>query len=247
MKASVSPTAVLLALVFPLCGVASGLAQDAIVQKDGQRREGQIVAVKGDAIRIKIGPAETGIPLASVASVTMAAPKAFDDAIGAWQRGDAARTLATLGPLVETFNGLPTPWAERASALLGEVYLSANQVEKATAAFAAFQKLYPNAGSSADVGLARLALASKDYATARAKLVPIVDKAKSTKLPAPGESAVFGQALFLLAQVQESSAENPEALENYLLVGTIFSEDQSVVAKAEERAKALKEKGVIVP
>jgi len=247
MKASVSPAAAIfaflvLASVSPICR-----AQDVVVQKDGGRREGQILGVKADSIRIKIGPAETGIPMANVASVTMAAPKAFADALALWQKGDATKALSVLAPLAQNFKGLPTIWAQRASALLGEVYLAASQTDKAEAAFADFQKLYPDAGSSVDVGLAELAIAKKDYGGARAKLDPIVAKAKAIKLPDSDTSAVYGQALYLLGQVQESSAENAEALENYLLAVTLFHEDQAVVAKATERANALKEKKTIVP
>lgn len=248
MKASVSPAVAIFAVLILAVGSLVCRAQDIVVQKnDGLPREGQILGVKAGAIRIKIGPAETGIPLANVASVTMASPKAYSDAMLLWQKGDAAKTLPVLLPLVENFNGLPTKWAERASALLSEVYLAASQTDKAEATFANFQKLYPAAGSSAEVGLARLALAKKDFAGARGKLVPIVEKAKATKFPDSSTSAVYGQALYLLGQVQEASVENAEALENYLLAVTLFHEDQAVVAKATERANALKEKSVIVP
>lgn len=248
MKASVSPAAAIFAVLILAAGSLICRAQDVVVQKnDGLAREGQILGVKAGVIRIKVGPAETGIPMANVASVTMAPPKAYTDAMALWQKGDTAKTLPILVPLVENFNGLPTKWAERASALLGEVYLAASQTDKAEAAFADFQKLYPAAGSSADVGLARLAIAKKDFEGARVKLVPIVEKAKATKFPDSSTSAVYGQALFLLGQVQEASAENAEALENYLLAVTLFHEDQAVVAKATERANALKEKSVIVP
>ncbi len=247
MKASVSPAVAILATLFLACVSSYCHAQDVVVQKDGQRREGQILGVKSDTIRIKVGPAETGVPMTNVASVVMAAPKAYTDALAQWQKADAAKTLLLLTPLVENFNGLPTKWAERASALLGEVYLSAGQTEKAEAAFASFQKLYPEAASTADVGLARLAIAKKDFDAARVKLVPIVEKAKTLKLPDSGDSAVYGQALFLLGQVQESSGENAEALENYLLVVTLFHEDEAVAAKAAEQANLLKEKNVIVP
>lgn len=248
MKASVSPAAVIFAVLILASGSQMSRAQDVVVLKnDGQRREGQILGVKADAVRIKIGPAETGIPMSNVASVTMAPPKAYSDALTLWQAGDAAKTLTVLGPLVENFNGLPIDWAQRASALLGEVYLATSQTDKAEAAFATFQKLYPGAGTSADVGLARLAISKKDFAGARQKLLPIVEKAKATKIADPANSAVFGQALFLFGQVQEASAENADALENYLLVVTLFHEDHAVVAKAGERANALKEKNVIVP
>jgi TolA-binding protein len=247
MKASVSPVAAIFAVLLLASGLPICRAQDVVVQKDGQRREGQILGLKAAAIRIKIGPAETGILMANVASVTMSPPKAYTDALALWQKGDATKTLPVLAPLVENFNGLPTKWAERASALLGEVYLATSQIDKAEAAFASFQKLYPNAGSGADVGLAELAIAKKDYDGARVKLVPIVEKAKATKYPDSDTSAVYGRALYLLGQVQESSAENAEALENYLLAVTLFHEDQAVVAKAAERANALKEKKFIVP
>lgn len=247
MNASVSPVAAIFAALFLAWLPSVSRAQDVVVTKDGQRREGQILGVKSAAIRIKVGPAETGIPMASVTSVTMAPPKAVEDALALWQKGDAAKTLSLLAPVVENFNGLPTEWAERASALLGEVYLASGQLDKAEAAFANFQKLYPEAASTADVGLASLAISKKDFASARSKLVPIVEKAKETKLPDSGGSAVYGKALYLLGLVQEAAAENSEALENYLLVVTVFHEDHAVVAKAGERASALKEKNVIVP
>lgn len=247
MKASVSPAVaiiVLLSLSF-FAGMAG--AQDVVVQKDGQRRPGQITAIKGDTLRLKVGPAETGIPMANVASVTMAAPKAFDETLAAWKSGDAEKSLSLLAPLVATFNGLPTKWAERASALLGELYLAVGKIDLAETAFGDFQKFYPEAAASADVGLARLAIEKKDFTGARVKLVPIVEVAKATKLPATGQSAIFGQALVLLGQVQEASSENSEALENYLLAIALFHEDEAVTKKAAERAKILEEKAVIVP
>lgn len=247
MKASVSPAVAIFALLtLPCLGLAT-LAQDVVVQKDGQQRPGQITGVKDNILRLKVGPAETGIPMANVASVSMAAPKAFDETLTAWQDGDTKKTLSLLTPLVAGFNGLPTKWAERASALLGEAFLSAGQIDKAAAAFADFQKAYPNAASTADVGLARLAIEKKDFSTARGKLMPIVEKAKAMKLPESGECAVYGQALYLLGLVQEASAENSEAMENYILVTTLFHEDKAVTQKARERASALAEKKVIVP
>ncbi len=246
MKASVSPLVAIFALL--LAGPFGLRAQDLVVQKsDKASRPGQILGVRDGTVRLKVGPVETGIPLSNVASVTMAPPKAYDQALELWQKGDAAKTLAVLEPLVKNFSGLPTKWAMRASALLGEVFLSLNQVDKAEAAFANFQKLYPDAGSSADVGLARLAIEKKEFAKARTLLVPIVEQAKATKFADSSTSAIYGQALYLLATVQESSAEKAEALENYLLAVTLFHEDPVVVAKATERANALKETKVIVP
>ena len=246
MNASVSRASAILTALFSVFAT-SAWAQDAVVQKDGQRREGQILGIRADTLRIKVGPVETTIPMTNVASVTMAPPQAFNDSLASWQKGDAAKTLSTLKPLVETFMGLPTNWAERATALLGEVYLASGQTAEAETIYKNFQKFYPNAGIFADVGLAHLAIEKKEFGVAREKLAPIVEAAKSKKLPESGESAVYGQALYLMGQVQEASAENAQALENYLLVVTLFHEDKAVVAKAEERANVLKQNKVIVP
>jgi tetratricopeptide (TPR) repeat protein len=167
--------------------------------------------------------------------------------MAAWQTGDAAKTLTVLKPLVDTFRGLPTTWAERASALLGEVYLAQDKVADAEAAFAAFQKAYPNAGALADIGLARLAVTKKDFAAAKAKLTPIVAEAAKVTLAGPGQSATYGQALYLMGMVRESEGDLPAALRDYLSAVTLFYEDGAVVAKAQERANVLIEKKVIVP
>ena len=246
MKASVSPAVMFFAFLIGL-SVTTGRAEDLIVQKDGVRREGQILAVKAGVIRLKVGPVETTVPMANVASVTMAPPKEFTEALSSWSKGNAAATLPLIKGLVEKFPALPTKWAERASALLGEALLATGNVAGAEVAFANFQKAYPDAGTSADVGLARLAIEKKDFAAARAKLSPIVEAARKTEIAKSGDCAVFGQALYLMGRTQEAAGENSEALESYLLAANIFREDEAVVSESLQRAKSLKEKNVIVP
>lgn len=114
----------LVATVSAAVSFSGVVAQDVILQKDGQRREGEITGVKADAIRIKIGPVETAVPLASVQSVEKTAPPDYDAATELWRNGNASGALAKLEPLSQKFIGLPTPWAERASSLLPELYIS---------------------------------------------------------------------------------------------------------------------------
>ena len=251
MKASLSPRTLNVAwLALSVVMAASTIlhAQDLVVQKDNQRREGLITGVTDGKVKIKIGPAETTIAMAQIASVTKAAPKAFDDGLAAWQKGDANQALTLLKPLVDTYGGLPTPWAERSSALLGDIYLALNQLPNAEAAFAAFQKAYPEATSQADIGLARLAVEKKDFATAKAKLEPVVAEASKVSVAPAGKNAAYGQAYYLMGVILESEGNYPEALRDYLTAVTLFSEDQAVVAQAQQRADILiKEKKVIVP
>jgi tetratricopeptide (TPR) repeat protein len=224
------------------------IAQDFIVQKDGQRREGEILGVVDGKLKIKVGPAETGIAMEQVASVTKAAPKEYEEAIQAWQEGNANKTLSLLKPVVVAFRGLPTEWAERAAALLGDVYLSLDQLPAAEGAFADFATSYPNATSLSEIGLARLAVSKKDFAAAKAKLLPIVSEADKVVAAPAGKSAAYGQAFYLMGLVHESEGAYPEALRDYLSTVALFHDDRAVVAKAQERADVLvKEKQVIVP
>lgn len=245
MKASVSPR-FLIAVCLGLAMTAIQ-AQDAITQKGQTQQPGQILSVGDGKIKFKVGPVETTVPLDRVVSVIKAPPKGYEDALAAWQTGDASKTLSLLKPVVDTFRGLPTPWAERASALLGEVYLSLDQMPAAEAAFADFQKAYPGATSISDIGLARLAVTKKDYATAKAKLEPVVAEAATVTLPGAGKSATYGQAFYLMGLIREAEGSYPEALRDYLSAATLFYEDKAVVAKAQERADVLIDKKVIVP
>jgi hypothetical protein len=50
-----------------------------------------------------------------------------------------------------------------------------------------------------------------------------------------------------MGRVLEQADQKSEALENYLLVTTIFNKDNASAAQAADRAKALTEEKVIVP
>jgi tetratricopeptide (TPR) repeat protein len=241
-RLSIATLAAILATAFSL------LAQDVVIQKDKQRREGEILGVADGKLKIRIGPAETSLPMDQVASVVKAPPKAYDDALKAWQEGNANKTLSLLKPIVDAFRGLPTDWAERASALLGDVYLSIDQVPAAETAFGEFTKAYPGSKSLSDIGLARLAVSRRDFTDAKARLAPIIDEAESVITAEAGKGPTYGQAFYLMGIVHENEGAYPEALRDYLSAVTLFPDDEAVVAKAQERADFLiKEKQVIVP
>lgn len=249
MKASVTPKVILSALLFFTALLPATIqAQDSLVLTNGQRQEAQILGVADGRVRVKKGPVESSLPLEQVASVRMAPPKAFEDAMTAWKTGDAAKTLVPLKSVISTFSGLPVSWAERASALLGEVLLASGDIPGAEAAFASFQKSYPKATGLAQVGLARLAVEKKNYDEAAAKLAPIVAAARKTIMAESGRSAELGQACYLMGNVLESQGKYPEAMEHYLLAVTVFYEDPATVSRAQARADALsKEKNAAVP
>jgi len=247
MKASVSPWAIFAAVGLAVISTIPASGQDVLVLTNGQRREAKITGIDGDKIKFKAGPVESSLPLAQIQSVTMEAPKEFQQALEKWQAGDAAGTLKILTPLVTTFRKVPAPWAELASALLGEVLIANGDVAGAEKAFADFQAAYPQATGLADLGLALLAIEKGDFTAADAKARPVAEQARKTLLADSAKGAEFGQALYIMGAVEENAGNLPEALDNYLLVTTVFYSDAATADKARQRAEALAKKNVNVP
>ena len=95
MKASI-PRFMCGLVVSALAFAASVHGQHFVVQKDGQTRQGEVLGVRGGSIRIKIGPAETSIPLTGVQSVKMDPPADFTKLVETYRQGDATAALPKL-------------------------------------------------------------------------------------------------------------------------------------------------------
>ncbi len=234
-----------------LCSLTpSALAEDSIKASNGVIRTGQLTGVRNGSAMIKSGPAEIGIPLSQVTSVSMATPSSVARGLDLQETGKAAEALAVLKPVVDQFGGLPLDWAQWATASIGDLYLSLDKTAEAAAAYAKFKQLYPAAGLSlqADVGMARVAAANNKFDDARAALTPILASALTKPDLTKAESAAFGQAYFTLGNIAEKENKPAEALEDYLRTVTIFYADRAITARAQERADTLrKNSGIAVP
>lgn len=223
-------------------------AQDTVELTNGQTREGKVVGVAGGNIKIKIGPAETSLPMAQVKAVSMAPPQSYEQALAAWQARDNSKALALLKPLAASFSGLPTPWAERTLAILAEIYLAGNQLPEAEAVIATFEKAYPRSTQHLDLAKATLAFSKNDLATVKARVAPLLAEAQKVKMADAEKSAAYGRAFYLMGRVNEAEGNFPQALEDYLNAVTIFYEDSAAASRARERADFLiKEKQTLVP
>ncbi len=250
LRRSFSSQQLIFALGLTLSFATMAAAQDRVITKDNRTQDGKIIGVTGSSVNIQVGAGTIGIQIAQIHSVTMAAPPEFATGKAAYDAGDYAKALAPIKAVADKFKGLPTVWAQQATSLLGDIYVSLNKLPEAEAAYLDFQKTYGAQGGSAqsDVGLARIALSKKDYDKAKEKLEPITTRALGEKHPAPAVASTYSQAFYLLAQVQEAQQDYPAALENYLRTVTLFHHDSAAVAGAKEKADALrKNHNVAVP
>jgi tetratricopeptide (TPR) repeat protein len=250
MKASPRTLILVAVSIAILAGAAANSrAQDAIALKNGQTREGKIVGVKGGNVLLLIGSSTAGIPLAEVTEIRMSTPPEFEAAAAKLAAGDAKGSLAGLQKLNDTFAGLPTPWAERAAAMLGDAKLAAGDTEGAKQAYEQFSKTYPQATSLADLGMARLAVDAGQYDEAAKLLETVLAKSPETAFPSPADGPALAQGHYLLGRVREAADDKQGALEHYLKASAIFPFDANAATTAQARADALRNEnsGLIAP
>lgn len=239
------------ALLLALLGSVSLVsAQDAVILQDGKQHVGKVLGASGTGVQIQIGQGTITLPMAAVKEVRMPIPVEWGAALKAFEERDIKKAFTLAKGISDKFKGLPTEWAQQATAMIGDIYIEQGDTAKAEAAYKDFQRLYPGQGSAqADLGMARLAVARKEFKDARTRIEPIAKKALEEKNPARANALLYSQAFFLMGQIEEASGNKAAALENYLRTVGVFYHDRGAAVLAQQKADALrKEQGdVFVP
>ncbi len=226
----------------------SRLRADTVVTSDGQKREMKVLGVSGANLQVQIGSGTLGLPLATVKEVQMLQPPEVVQAQNALVSKQYDKALPLIKSLADKYQGIPVDWARQVSGMLGDLYIRTGDLSKAETAYKDFQRLYPNGGSAqADVGMARIAISKKDFATAKAKLQPIAEAALKDKNVSSVDGYTYSNAFAALGEVEEHDGNLPAALEDYLRTVTLFYHDPSAVSLAQEKADALKAQKITVP
>jgi hypothetical protein len=204
---------------------------------------GTVLSSDGRVVQFQTQAGSIGYPLANVQSLTMPPPQEWTAAQQALAAGDKAKAAQLATAISAKFKGLPTDWARAALLMAAGAAIDSGDHGKAEAIAKEFEALYPGTGGLlAKVLQARIAVAKKDYLSAKDALIPVVEEALKAK-SAPRENAfAYSQAFLAMGQVAEADGKLQDALENYLRTVTIFFHDTSARAAAQERADALRAK-----
>ena len=93
----------------------------------------------------------------------------------------------------------------------------------------------------ANVGQARVAFAKNNSAAVKQGLAPVAAEAlKSPATVTRADGAAYGQAFYLLGQLEERDGAFQNALEDYLRTTTLFYQDAAATAAAQKSADALR-------
>jgi predicted Zn-dependent protease len=218
-------------------------AQDTVITTDNQQRYPvKVLGVSPSGqLEFKVGQGKLALPMSNVKEVRMAPPPEYGQAFQEYQAKNFKKALDLIKPIADHFRGMPSPWAQQAVSMLGDLYIALNDLPKAEAAYNDFKKLYPSGASlQAEVGFSRLAAAKKDYDTAKQKVGPITEQALKEKAPTLSNALAYSQAFLVSGQVKEAEGNFSGALEDYLRTVTIFYQDRAAVSAAQDRADTLR-------
>lgn len=243
-------------LLFALAGIvavslgaqqAQAQLDATITYKNNTQQQAKIVGVTGSNLMVRGQYGEEGKPLATVLSVVATQPPEVAAAQAAFEAKDFPKAMTAAQGVVNKFRGMPAEWVVSMMALAGDIHLAQGDIAKAETAYNDFAKTFPGHGG-ADLGRARVAVAKKDFATARKIAEPLAEKAVKEKNVTRQAGQIYGQTFLVLGQVKEAQGEHAAALQDYLRTVTLYFHDRTAVAQAQERADALrKEHHVFVP
>ena len=206
-------------------------------------QQGVVLGAGPTGVKIAIGAQSITLQPAMFEQFQMAPPPEYAAGYKAYTAHDYKTALAQIKSVTDKYKGLPTDWAQYATSLLGDIYVAMEDLPKAEAAYNDYKRVYPGAGSlQSEVGLARIAMAKKDYPTAKQKLEPITAAALKEKNITNANGPAYGHAFLASGELKEQDGNLPGALEDYLRTVTLFYHDRAAVLSAHERADALRAK-----
>ena len=237
---------------FALCLCAwilasTAFAQDRLVFADKHVQEGKVTGMSGNSVTMTIttptgAPGQVGFDLGLISRVEAAPPPTIQAGNAAYAAGDWDKALSVFKPITDQFRGLPTDWARQAFAVLGDIYIEKNDVARAENAYNDYRKLYPGGNSLRfSLGQARIAMTRSNNAAAHQQIDPIITNAlKNPADVSHADGAAYGQAFYLLGQLQEKEGKPAAALEDYLRTVTLYYQDGATAIRAQGRADALR-------
>ena len=249
LRAPSQPQQILFAIVFAWSLGGSGIhAQQSVAPPHSLKLKGSpaatagtILGVSGNGVQFQTQAGTLTYPLANVESVVMPAPPEIGQAQAAFEQNDFPKALSLAKAVSDKYKGLPVEWAQLALGLTANIYIATGEIPKAEATLGELESLYKGSvGLQADVGRARIAVAKKDFLTARDKAGPITEQALKEKNVPPANRMAFSGAFYVMGQVKESEKDLSGALEDYLRTITIFYHDSTAKNGAQQRADALR-------
>ena len=234
MKSKILPGILALAVAW-WAGLAA--AADVIITRSGTTQTGEVVRVEAGSVVFKISIGEISLPKSDIARVVVTKPAGVDPALAAFKAKKYADAVAGLKPVVDRYGGLDLPWAQEAMLKLGDADVGLKQFAEAKKVYDAYGRLYPQlAGDSLTPKYALVLVEQKQYTPAAEMLQKFLEPRLSKVYVTEDQDAAIAQALILRGDCQRATESLFPALDDYLLVVTVYNSDDELAATARFKA-----------
>ena len=212
------------------CLLASGVTAAAEDELVTQRRIYRGKVKSSDAngivmeIRVPGGQSVITLPRKLVLKATVEAPPGVNSGIAAYEKGNYKEAQASLGKTIKQYQGLDVGWASTSQIYYARACLAAGDLQKAQRAFVLFATNYPEhvLFRDAQVGLAEIDLAKKNYESALGKYRGLAEYFDKQLKPSRTESAIAARIYLGMGQCLEGLSKPAEALKAYLHLVALY-------------------------
>jgi len=210
-----------------------------VIYTQTQTNRGQVKAVSSTAVTLVTALGEMNIPRASIVKLDVVAPVPILKGIAAFEKGNYREAQINLTG-VTTYLGLDAEWAEKGLIALAKCVLAGGDLAKAESQFNDFIQAYPPPASEhsvdAELGLAMVAIAKKDYETAMAKFIEVAEPFDKVLKPSRDQIANASECYLGMGKCLESQDKLDEALVAYLKVVALYFSDTACPEAAYQAA-----------
>lgn len=220
--------------------------KDIIIQKDGTLREGEILGFTQSGqktmVNFKFSGGQFPIPMENIQSITLAERPEFKAGAAAYREGDYAKTVSILKPLVDKFPGFDAPWIGEAIGMLTDSYVRQGKIFEANEYGKKLEASFPESPFrfKADITRARTMLTQDKVDQAIQILTETKSKLPKEAVPDPPSMSVLSELHMTMAEAYEIKGDKQKALENFLLVATVYHQPESQAKVALKKADQLR-------
>jgi len=223
------------------------LAPDRVVMDNGQVREGKILGVSRNGAMRMINFAYQGgqipIPERNIRRVVLQERPSFKEGAQAYQDGDYARAVEILQPLADTYLGINSPWVGETVGMLSDSLIRMGKTFAANEWGEKLAEAFPDSPFrlKGQVTKARTLLDSGKADEAISTLEAVKGELPQVAVPEPAAMGVLSDVHLAMGEAYEAKGDKAKALENYLLVATVFHQPASQAKRAQAKANALRD------
>ncbi|MEO0454321.1 MAG: hypothetical protein AAFY98_09310 [Verrucomicrobiota bacterium] len=221
-------------------------AADRIIQKNGTERVGTIMGLTKNGNRsllnFKFEGGQVPIPMKNVRTIELEERPQFAEGKERYEANEFEEAIKILRPLVNSYAGIESGWVAEALGMLTDSLIQTGKTFAAKEWGERLQELYPDSPYrlKGEITRARTMFRPDKVDGAIEILNKVLEELPKKAVHDPATMRVYSSLHTAFAEAHEIKGNKQEALQNYLLVATVYYQPESKAADALKNADRLR-------